>query len=84
MLIGILGDKALSDYGYPDPHTSGSIHILHRILDKARVEVILKVISQLFLKAVLVLLQIVEENYLCHENCKQAEKSIDEVRNCVS
>ena len=43
MLIGILGDKALSDYGYPDPHTSGSIHILHRILDKARVEVILKV-----------------------------------------
>ena len=48
MLIGILGDKALSDYGYPDPHTSGSIHILHRILDKARVEVILKVISLQF------------------------------------
>ena len=51
MLIGILGDKALSDYGYPDPHTSGSIHILHRILDKARVEVILKVIKATFFKS---------------------------------
>ena len=114
MLIGILGDKVLSDYGYP--HSSG-IRILHRILDKARVEVIRKscylvyivhcgtsrksqfVREQSFLVAslrakindlkncVVVLsvftlffpLQIVEEQYLCNEACKQVEKSINEV-----